>query len=73
MERKARLPRNNTSGYVGVSLTLYGWRARVHDKNGNRSHVGYYDTREEAACAYDEEARRRFGDKARVNFPKGQE
>lgn len=70
MERKARLPRNNTSGYVGVGLTPYGWRVRVHDEDNKRCHVGYYDDREEAARAYDEEARRRSGDKARVNFPR---
>lgn len=73
MERQARLPRNNTSGYVGVGLTPYGWRAKVHDEDSRRHHVGYYDTREEAARAYDEEVRKRFGDRARVNFPRGQE
>lgn len=70
MERRAVPPRNNTSGYVGVRLAPNGWRAMIHDKNNKSRHIGYYGTREQAARAYDDEARKLFGDKARVNFPR---
>lgn len=74
-ERKAIPPRNNTSGYVGVTLDSrsYKWRAQIKDKDNKACFIGRFDDKEEAARAYDKKAREMFGDNARVNFPKGRE
>lgn len=40
------------------------WKASIQNE-----HLGYYFTAEEAARVYDEEARKRFGEYACVNFP----
>lgn len=59
-----RRPKNNTSGFKGVYVLEGLWAASV----GGR-YLGRYDTPEEAARAYDTEARRRYGEFARPNFP----
>lgn len=71
MERKAKLSRNNTTGYVGVTRDRAKGKYRAQIKNGNTTHfLGYFLLAGDAAKAYDEEARRKWGDKARVNFPR---
>lgn len=59
-----------TSRYVGVSLKRgeRRWRASI----GKHIHLGYFDTEEEAARAYDTKARELYGDAARLNFPDDQ-
>lgn len=62
---------NNSSGFKGVHR-LTGrskWCARITVESGRRLYIGYYESAEEAARAYDREARRFHGEFARVNFP----
>lgn len=62
--------RNTASGFKGVHQSNRSgrWRARLR-KGDADYHLGYYDTAREAALAYDEAARRLFGEFARPNFP----
>lgn len=66
-----RIYRNNTSGFKGVTRNTGSgrpWRAQLKaDKK--HYHLGYYDTPEAAARAYDAAARELFGEFARPNFP----
>ena len=68
-----------TSKYKGVSLCTskpfkgkYGeyqyWRAGI-GHNGVFHYIGQFKTEKEAALAYDEEAIKRFGEFAKLNFP----
>jgi hypothetical protein len=62
--------RDNISGYKGVTYNKFAskWKARTH-LNGNEIHLGYFDTAEDAARAYDRKAKEIFGKFARLNFP----
>jgi hypothetical protein len=64
--RKNRHYRNGatSSRYKGVGLAGNGWTVRVAHQ-----HVGWFESEEEAARAYDDAARRYYGEFARVNFP----
>lgn len=64
-----RKKRSDNCGYKGVSWHPQNrkWMARI-GKDGRVRHIGYFDTAEEAALAYDEEAKREFGVYARLNF-----
>ena len=62
--------RNNTSGFKGVTRntgTGRPWRA-VIKADGRRVHLGYFDTAEDAAHAYDRAAIDLHGEFARPNF-----
>lgn len=61
---------DNTSGFKGVSWRpdANRWHARVQSGRKLR-HLGYFDTAEAAARAYDAAARELFGEFARPNFP----
>jgi len=61
---------NNTSGFKGASRNKKGqnWGARIK-RFGKYELLGYYDTKEEAARAYDAAAREAFGEFAWLNFP----
>lgn len=67
--RNRKTPRTNTSGFKGVSFAkeMQKWRAYVYE--GKLHHIGYFADAETAGRAYDTEARRRFGEFARLNFP----
>lgn len=63
---------DNTSGFKGVcwDKNKSKWRAQIY-LAGKKMHVGYYETTQEAAAAYDAKARELFGDFAFLNFPEG--
>jgi len=65
-----RAPRaGRDSHYKGVrwDADRRRWRARIVI-NGKEQHLGRFGTEEDAARAYDEAARRHFGEFARTNF-----
>lgn len=45
------------------------WRATITLTPGRKSHIGFYDTEEDAARAYDAVAQANFGEFVRLNFP----
>lgn len=63
-----RLPSHNTSGYKGVSFykQTNRWQAYIK-KDGQRYHLGFFATAEEAAAAYDRAAVEFFGEFAKTN------
>lgn len=65
-----RMPKNNTSGYKGVSWDIdrNKWRVMI-DKNGKHIYVGLYFCLIKAARAYDSAAVKYFGEYANLNFP----
>jgi hypothetical protein len=59
---------DSRSSFKGLSQRPNGkWRARITHK-GVRYHLGEFQTEAEAARAYDQAARERFGEFARRNF-----
>jgi AP2 domain len=63
------LSRNNKTGFKGVSFNKdsHRWTARVQADKGKRF-LGYFDTAEQAARAYDRAARELHGEFAVLNF-----
>lgn len=67
--RKVR--RDSTSGFKGVHRngpSGLPWRAQICVA-GKKKHLGLYATPAAAAAAYDEAARKHYGEFARLNFP----
>lgn len=65
--------RNGTSKFRGVSWDKerQKWIGSIRRPDGNgRKHLGRFDKERDAALAYDKEAARRYGEFARLNFPK---
>lgn len=57
-----------SSQYKGVCYHKNRWMAYIK-KDRKRKHIGYFDTEEEAAKAYDKEARKIFTSFCCLNFP----
>lgn len=66
----SKISKNNTSGYKGVHFyTRTGrWQAFIHN-DYKKIHLGYFDSPEDAARAYDRAAVRYHGEFASLNFP----
>ena len=61
------LAKNNTSGFKGVSKTAEGrWRARITVER-KEIHLGVFDTKADAAAAYDAAALQLHGEFASPN------
>jgi len=62
--------KSSSSKYRGVCWlkSRRAWRARI-EVHGKREHLGYFDSEERAALAYDKRARELNGPSARLNFP----
>lgn len=58
---------NTTSKFYGVYLDRGYWNAGIKH-NGKRKNLGNYPTEEDAAKAYDAEAKKLFGEFATINF-----
>tara|TARA_R110000824_G_scaffold396554_1_gene598108 strand:- start:1212 stop:1535 length:324 start_codon:yes stop_codon:yes gene_type:complete len=61
--------KNNTSGYKGVSWRKDAKKWTAYIGHAPKSHLGYFDTPEEAAKARDAKAKELHGEYAHLNFP----
>lgn len=63
-------PKNNRSGFKGVGFDRKSkkWRASI-TSNRKWFYLGLFDSKKEAALAYDSAAKEKFGEFAFLNFP----
>jgi hypothetical protein len=59
---------NNTSGFRGVNNKKDGYKAQITIK-GKKKHLGYFNTRKQAAIAYDHAVHKHRLPKSSLNFP----
>jgi len=63
--------KNNTSGYKGVSWVNRDEKWKAHIRyDGETIYLGYFDSKEDAARAYDKKAKELYGKFAVLNFPR---
>lgn len=62
-----KLQKNNTSGYKGVSKRSDSYVAQIKNK-GKVKYIGSFGSAEDAARAYDKEAKKTYGEFAYLNF-----
>ena len=65
----SRKQKGTSSKYKGVCVTKDGYIKGYVSYLSKHIHLGYFKTEEEAARAYDEAARKYWGEFAGVNFP----
>lgn len=65
--RNSAIPKNNISGYKGVMRRKNRWCSRIK-YNYKGIHLGMYDSKIEAAKAYNKAAIKYFGEFARLNI-----
>jgi hypothetical protein len=63
--QNAKLRKDNTSGFKGVSWFQGKWGSHIRHE-GKLIHLGYFDTAPEAGAAYAEAAIRLYGEFART-------
>lgn len=68
IEKQAQYRGENRTGFKGVSEKGNGWQASI-GHNYKSIYLGYFDTKDQAAKAYDEEAYEIYGERAMLNFP----
>jgi hypothetical protein len=66
--RNTKIYKNNTSGYKGVqSIGKQGKWFAIINCNRKQKYIGTFETKEEAAMAYNEYAKKLHGEFARLN------
>lgn len=67
----SRLSAKSKSGFKGVSQRKLqkSWTVKVTIEPGKKKHIGTFKCKVEAAKAYDEAAKKYYGEFARLNFP----
>lgn len=64
--KNAKIRKDNTSGYKGVHKMKNRYSARIQS-NGKRITIGYYDTAEDAAKAYNDYSLKLHGNYGKLN------
>lgn len=67
---KAKVNKNNSTGYHGVTRDTKGRFIAQINHNRKTTRIGVFKKAVEAAKAYDAKAVEIHGDKAKLNFPK---
>lgn len=65
-QHNAKIRQDNTSGYKGVWRNYDKWTGQIQFQN-KRQTIGRFDTKEEAAIAYNSKAKELFGEYAWLN------
>lgn len=70
-QNRPKVSTPTSSKYKGVYKNKYGrWAAQITTNPRGATYLGQFKTEEEAAGIYDAQAKKHFGEFARLNFPK---